>query len=111
MFAGAASTDTIAEQLSAGPCAFGITSVIGDAVSAVTDRVRNAASPAIGLFLGDVFVYLKDGDARQKIRTEVGKALTKAHADAKAGKGPLILVGHSMGGVILVDQQQGLGDK
>ncbi|MQW88680.1 hypothetical protein [Sinorhizobium saheli] len=115
VFAGEASTETIAEQLKTGPGAFGITDVIGEAVLAVTDRVRNAAStlgfgavrgnlsPAIGLFLGDVFVYLKDGDVRQRIRAEIGKAVTAAHLASKAGKGPLILIGHSMGGVILVD--------
>lgn len=114
-FEGDASTDTIAERLKTGPGAFGITEVIGEAISAVTDRVKNAAStlgfgavrgkvsPAIGLFLGDVFVYLKDGDARQKIREQIGKAVTAAHEAAKAGKGPVVLVGHSMGGVILVD--------
>lgn len=114
-FEGDASTETIAEQLKTGPGAFGITDVIGEAVSAVTERVRNAAStlgfgavrgnlsPAIGLFLGDVFVYLKDGEARQQIRTQIGRAVTAAHDAAKVGKGPVVLVGHSMGGVILVD--------
>jgi hypothetical protein len=115
-FSGDASPRTIADQLSAGaPIPFGIRSAIRDAVSAVTNRVRNAAStlgfgavrgkltPAVGLFLGDVFVYLKDGDQRQRIRAEVGQALAQAHAEAKAGDGPLVVVGHSMGGVILVD--------
>jgi len=115
-FAGDASPQTIADQLNAGaPAAYGITSLISDAVSAVTDRVRNAAStlgfaairgslnPSVGLFIGDVFVYLREGELRQQIRSEVGKALTEAYAEVKAGKGPLVVVGHSMGGVILVD--------
>jgi hypothetical protein len=111
-----ASDDAIAEQLQSGTtAAYSIKSWVGDAISAVSDRVRNAAStlgygavrdelgPAIGLFIGDVFVYLKQGTIRQKIRAEIGPALTEAHAAAKAGGGPLIVVGHSMGGVILVD--------
>lgn len=115
-FTGDASPETIADQLKAGaPASFGIGSYIRDAVSAVTDRVYNTVStvgfdavrgnlsPAIGLFLGDVFVYLKNGERREWIRGEVGKALAAAHDEAKAGKGPLVVVGHSMGGVILVD--------
>jgi len=117
VFDGDASDQTIMDQLTSGEVqAFGIGSRISAAVSAVTDRVRNAAStlgfgairdsfsPAIGLFIGDVFVYLREGEYRQKIRSEVGKALSMAHEEAKAGKGgPLVVVGHSMGGVILVD--------
>lgn len=115
-FAGDASPKTIADQLAAGaPASFGIGSRIGDAVSAVTDRVRNAAStlgfgairgnlsPSIGLFLGDVFVYLRESNRREQIRLEVRKAVEKASTAAKNGKGPLVVVGHSMGGVILVD--------
>ncbi|KMN83643.1 hypothetical protein VK98_01440 [Chromobacterium sp. LK11] len=115
-FVGDASPHAIAGQLSAGgPAAYGIGSLISDAISAVTDRVQNLAStlgfgairgslsPAIGLFIGDVFAYLKDGEYRQRIRSEVGMALANAYEGAKAGKGPLVVVGHSMGGVILVD--------
>lgn len=115
-FADDASPKAIADKLKEGaPATFGIGSMISDAISAVTDRVRNAAStlgfgavrgslsPSIGLFIGDVLVYLKEGDRREKIRDEVGKALKNAHAEAKSGKGPLVAVGHSMGGVILVD--------
>lgn len=122
-FSGDASPRTIAEQLKAGaPASFGVVSLISDAVSAVTDRVRNAAStlgfgairgslsPSIGLFIGDVFVYLREGTRRQNIRGEVGKSLATAHAAAKAGKGPLIVVGHSMGGVILVDMLTNPGE-
>ena len=116
IFAGDASSFSIADLLTKdAPAEFGIGSSILDAVNKVTDYVRNAVStlgfdavrgklsPAVGLFLGDVFVYLKEGEIRQKIRAEVRGMLTKAHAAAKAGKGPLVIVGHSMGGVILVD--------
>lgn len=116
VFDGDANAQTIADQLNAeANTAYGVGNLIREAVSAVTDRVRNAAStlgfgairdnlsPSIGLFIGDVFVYLREGAPRQSIRHEVGKALIEAHEEAKAGKGPLVVVGHSMGGVILVD--------
>ena len=116
IFSGGASSSSIADMLTAdAPAEFGIGSTILDAVNKVTDYVRNAVStlgfgairgkltPAVGLFLGDVFVYLQDGEIRQKIRAEVRSMLIQAHAAAKAGKGPLVIVGHSMGGVILVD--------
>ncbi|WP_233237853.1 hypothetical protein [Bordetella sp. LUAb4] len=115
-FSGDASPGMIADQLRAGGVTpLGINNPVRAAVSAVTNRVRNAAStlgfgavrgklsPAVGLFMGDVFVYLKDGDQRQRIRDAVAQALAQAHAEAKAGDGPLVVVGHSMGGVILVD--------
>lgn len=116
IFAGDASSSSIADLLTAdAPAEFGIGSSILDAVNKVTDYVRNAVStlgfdavrgklsPAVGLFLGDVFVYLREGEIRQKIRAELRVMLTKAYEAAKAGKGPLVIVGHSMGGVILVD--------
>jgi len=53
--------------------------------------------------MGDVFVYLKQGDYRQKIQSIIGQALVKAYEAKKTGKGPLVVIGHSMGGVILVD--------
>jgi hypothetical protein len=116
LFSGNASQQSVVEQLAHGsPAAFSIGSLVGNAVSAVTDHVRNAAStlgfgavrgslsPAVGRFMGDVFVYLKAGPHRDQIRTVVREALLQAHAAKMAGKGPLVLVGHSMGGVILVD--------
>lgn len=116
VFGGDADSRTIAKQLNVGaPGSYSIGSSISGAVSAVTDRVRNAAStlgfggirgslsPAIGLFFSDVFIYLKEGEDRQSIRSEIKEALIKAHQDATGGKGPLVVVGHSMGGVILVD--------
>jgi hypothetical protein len=116
LFAGNASQQSVAEQLThGGPATYGIGSLVGDAISAVTDRVRNAAStlgfdavrqslsPAVGRFIGDVFVYLKEGKHRGEIRTVVRQALLEAHVAKQAGQGPLVLVGYSMGGVILVD--------
>lgn len=116
LFEGNADSASIARQLMAGaPGAFGIGSIVGDALTAVTDRIRNAAStlgfgavreslsPAVGRFMGDVLVYLKEGETRKAIRAVIGHALADAHAAKMAGKGPIVLVGHSLGGVILVD--------
>jgi hypothetical protein len=116
LFAGAASEQSISEQLTQGGAqAYGIGDLVGGAVAAVTDRVRNATatlgfgavrerfSPKIGRFMGDVFVYLKQGEYREQIRSAVRQSLLEAHAAKQAGQGPLVLIGHSMGGVILVD--------
>lgn len=110
----AASDDELAEILSAEGESYSIFSPIGKAIDAVTGRVRQAASgllyslvrdsvrPAIGLFSGDVFAYLHDSRLRTSIQKVVGDALREAHANKTAGE-PLIVVGHSMGGVILTD--------
>lgn len=91
-----------------------IGSVFGDAVKAVTDRLRKIASsvafdpladlvrPPIGYFLGDVFTYLHNGATREAIRGKVLEKLLAAH-DARAPGEKLVIVGHSLGGVILVD--------
>lgn len=98
----------------AAPASYSVGGTLLGAVKAVTDRVRNAAStvgfglvrdsisPAVGLFLGDVFVYLRHGDLRSKIREAIALALLEAQAARKPGE-KLVVIGHSMGGVILVD--------
>ena len=110
-----------------GVTSFGIGSWIQDAVTALADRARNTVStgianaalndlnPLVGRFLGDIFVYLKTGDVRNKIRACIRQPIIDAHADAKAANEPLILMGHSLGGVILYDmlsspQSAGLPD-
>ncbi|WP_373928460.1 hypothetical protein QTN93_15090 [Sphingomonas aerolata] len=84
------------------------------AIRKVTDRIRNVTSglayglvrdsvrPAVGWFIGDVFAYLTNGALRERIRDVVRVEVVKAW-DARAANEPFILVGHSMGGVILVD--------
>ena len=84
------------------------------AVGKVTDRIRNVTSglayglvrdsvrPAVGWFIGDVFAYLNDSALRTRIRDVVRIEVLKAW-NARAANEPFILVGHSMGGVILVD--------
>jgi hypothetical protein len=93
---------------------FGIGGSIKSAIAAVTDRARNIASsigfglvrdtvsPAVGMFLGDVFAYLHAGETRHQIRQRVALALVEAQQERAAGE-PLVVIAHSMGGVILID--------
>jgi hypothetical protein len=119
-FADLASDDELAMAMSEGQLgSFGIGSCLRDAIGAVADRIRNTAStlafdavrdrlsPAIALFLGDVFVYLKESDLREQIRGEVRSHILTAHDAARSAGEPLVLIGHSLGGVILCDM---LGD-
>lgn len=114
--AGAAFEGNISVNLTeGGPQSMGLVSTVSRAVKAASDRIRNAAStvafgavrdrlsPAAGMFLGDVFAYLKDGDARRAIRSEIASKLVDAHLAAQQSGGPLVVIGHSLGGVILID--------
>jgi hypothetical protein len=94
---------------------FSIGSQIKEAIEAVTDRLRNTVStvgfgavrdnlsPAVALFLGDVFTYLKEGTLRSEIQAKVRADLKAAHEASKVSGEPLVLIGHSLGGVILTD--------
>lgn len=87
---------------------------IAGAISAVSDSLRNIASraafdplvdwlrPSVGVFLGDVFAYLKDGTTRDEIRSRVRDSLLSAQLARRPGE-TLIVIGHSLGGVILTD--------
>ncbi len=99
-------------KLSGGDAGYGLVDPLKNLVKGFADRIGNAASGAVldlvrgglnerfGRFLGDVFTYLQDGGAnREKIREEV---TAKLRAGAAAGE-KLVVVGHSMGGVILYD--------
>ncbi len=102
-------------QAADGVASYGIGSWVKDAVTALADRARNTVStgianaalddlnPLVGRFLGDIFVYLKPGDVRNKIRACIRQPIVDAYAEAKATGEPLILMGHSLGGVILYD--------
>jgi hypothetical protein len=93
---------------------FGVVNKLGEAAKRVADRARNwtasaltdgfrdELNPLVAKFLGDVFIYLKDGDKRAEIRAEVAGALMRAYNERQPGE-PLVVIGHSMGGVILVD--------
>jgi peptidyl-tRNA hydrolase len=65
--------------------------------------VRNELTPQIAIFIGDVFIYLKEQSPRDQIRAAVIDAIEAAALAAKASGEKLILCGHSMGGVILYD--------
>src|SRR3546814_5767663 len=56
--------------------------------------------------LGDVFAYLREGELRSRIRELIRGELAKAWSACEAGSGPMVVVGHSMGGVILIDMLQ-----
>jgi len=97
-----------------GPTTFGMSDFLRDAARELSGRARNLIStgltkafrdelsPTVGRFLGDVFVYLKDSGQRDRIREDVRSEIIKAHHRRTGGEA-LVLVGHSMGGVILVD--------
>lgn len=65
--------------------------------------VRRVATPLIARFIGDVFHYLTETDARAQIQAAILVDIMAAARDAATAKSPLVLVGHSMGGVILYD--------
>ena len=113
----AAGSDTklAAALMSEGDDSYGVeVGPLGRAIGRVTDRIRNLTSgfayglvrnsirPAVGLFSGDVFAYLNNGDLRTRIRAAVRAEIVSAW-NARRPDEPLLLVGHSMGGVILTD--------
>lgn len=63
---------------------------------------REKITPGLAIFIGDVFRYLRQDNARTSIRQVVSEAIIAAGKERKTGE-PLVLIGHSMGGVILYD--------
>lgn len=98
----------------------GVFQKIGGALKAATDPLRNIASDTllsvireplsnkVALFLGDIFVYLRwrevDGanGTYNRILSPIIADLAKAMKDRRPGD-KLVVVGHSLGGVILYD--------
>lgn len=98
---GGATTLALADKLRAAG-----SRLLGGAVGLVdgpVERMVRHLSPQVGLFLGDVFTYLRDGAPRTAIRGRVADALIEAANAARDAGGPLVVVGHSMGAVILHD--------
>lgn len=79
----------------------------GDAASAiVTGLARRGLHEKASRFLGDIFVYLSErgtSAAPGPIVQRILGDLDKAHAAKKPGDDKLIVIGHSLGGVILYD--------
>ncbi|MFB9982627.1 hypothetical protein ACFSQQ_15905 [Mesorhizobium kowhaii] len=79
----------------------------GDAITAATlSLARKSLHTKASRFLGDVFVYLRNrGTAAVPgpIVNEVLGALRTAEAAKKSGDDKLIIIGHSLGGVIVYD--------
>lgn len=66
-------------------------------------KVARALSPTLAVFLGDAFVYLREGASRDAIRAILRADLIAAARKAKHRDCPLIVMGHSMGANILYD--------
>ncbi|MCJ2877530.1 hypothetical protein JUM41_25130 [Rhizobium pusense] len=91
---------------------------IFDKVKAAAERLKGGASnlvngpiaragrekitPSLAIFIGDVFRYLREAGPRQQIRECVSNDIIAAAKDQKPNE-RLILIGHSMGGIILYD--------
>jgi hypothetical protein len=104
-----------------GQQAFGLVDSIKDGISALGGWIGNSTSDALlrlkrqtlshgaALFLGDIFVYLRqrkvegaDG-TRQRLFAPIIADLIKAGNAPPQPKEPLVVVGHSLGGVLLYD--------
>lgn len=74
-----------------------------DAFGGTAAKAARAATPSVAQFIGDVFLYLREGSLRDEIRRRVSDALIEAARGAAATNEPLVVIGHSMGGIILAD--------
>ena len=101
--------------------AFGIGDRIRGAIGYLTRLVGNGASDAVlkmsrrdlsrsvSFFLGDVFVYMRGRDdagaqgTRARIFKPILEALIEGAKAPRAAGEPFVVVGHSLGGVILYD--------
>lgn len=124
---GAASDQVVVSELRkrvepTATASFGLGDDIVNAAKSLADRARNlvsagiapiirdGASPLVARFLGDIFVYLYDhgtASKRTKIREIIANGVNQAALEAKQHGGKLVLIGHSLGGVVLRDM---LGD-
>jgi hypothetical protein len=94
---------------------FGLGSLLQKVLGAPVDRLRNEFAVGLtslfrdrlnktaAMFLGDVFVYLHQAAARETIRKIVVNDLVAAFEKSQQAKTPLVVIGHSLGGVILYD--------
>lgn len=94
---------------------YGISDTLKAAALRLADPLRNAVgksfsallrdrlNPAVAMFLGDIFAYLKPGEVRNAIRREVVDRIGEAYDRARTNRSKFVLMGHSLGGVILYD--------
>lgn len=81
-------------------------SILGVAARGLTGWLAlggRAFTPTVVIFIGDVFRYLKASDARERIRAAISEEIVAAALRANDDGTPLIVAGHSLGGVILYD--------
>ena len=85
----------------------GASALRGAAVSlvgrAASDRVRPAAIPSVANFLGDVFVYLHQQEAVARPIAELVEGAFREAAGERTDDDPLVVVAHSLGGIISYD--------
>ena len=67
------------------------------------EKLARAITPKLAIFLGDAFLYLKDGTERAKMRGIITTDLLAAAKTARANGEKLVVVGHSMGANIFYD--------
>lgn len=80
--------------------------ILGTAIGLVdgpVEKMVRKLTPQIAYFLGDVFIYLSDGERRRQIRRRIAGDLVTAARNARDGGEKLVVVGHSMGAIILYD--------
>jgi hypothetical protein len=100
---------------------FGVGDTIRGAISHLTRLIGNSASDAVlkvsrrslsrgvSLFMGDIFVYLRGRDlmgadgTRDRIFKPIIEALIAGAKAPRSSNEPFLVVGHSLGGVILYD--------
>lgn len=72
-------------------------------VDSPIEKLVRSVTPKLAQFLGDAFVYLKNGEKRDAIREVITQDLVKAASAAKANNENLIVIGHSMGANVFYD--------
>jgi hypothetical protein len=120
-FADALEAELQSRNAAQGHQAFGVSDRIRDAVGALGGWIGNAASDAVlkakrrdlsravSFFLGDIFVYLRQRDVsgaqgtQARLFEPILKDLVLAAKDARAQREPFVVIGHSLGGVLLYD--------
>lgn len=78
----------------------GVVDLIGREVA---DRIRIAAAAPVTAFLGDVFVYLAQRNSVARAIAQRVEADLRAAARRRGRADPLVVVAHSLGGVIAYD--------